>query len=66
MHKQFIRERPLLLFHAIGSKSHCLYRTVVPDPGCMYPLRYICLSEGVRLRLANGKYIDILFPNIYT
>jgi len=41
----------------------------VPNLGYMYPLGYICLSEGGNLRLAiEGKNIFIccLFSNIYT
>jgi len=43
-------------------------RAEVPNLGSMYPWGYICLSEGVHLRLAiQVKYIFtyLLFPNIY-
>ena len=46
-----------------------LSKIEVPNLGYMYPWGYICLSEGVHLRLATEvKYIFtyLLFPNIYT
>jgi len=44
-------------------------RAGVPNLGYMYPWGYICLSEGVHLRLAiEGKNIFAccLFSNLYT
>jgi len=41
----------------------------VPNLGYMYPQGYICLSEGVHLRLAEDEkniFTYYLFPNIYT
>jgi len=38
----------------------------VPNLGYMYPQGYICLSEGVHLRLAiEKKYIYIIFVSKY-
>jgi len=48
---------------------HDFLRAAVPNLGCMYPQGYICLSEGVHLRLAIGDkniFTYFLFPNIYT
>jgi len=44
-------------------------RAEVPNLGYMYPQGYICLSEGVRLRLSNEEqniFAYDLFPNFYT
>ena len=41
----------------------------VPNLGYMYPQGYICLSEGVHLRLAENEkniFAYYLFPNIYS
>ena len=48
-------------------EKHCS-RAGVPNLGYMYPGEYICLSEGVHLRLAiEGKNIFTccLFSNLY-
>jgi len=45
-----------------------LYRTGVPNLGYMYPQGYICLSEGVHLKLAiedKNIFACCLFSNIY-
>ena len=45
------------------------YDAKVPNLGLMYPQGYICLSEGVHLKLTiEDKYIFacLLFPNIHT
>jgi len=41
----------------------------VPNLGYMHPQGYICLSEGIHLRLSIEEKIylhNILFPNSYT
>jgi len=41
----------------------------VPNLGYMYPQGYICLSEGVRVKVSNRResvFAYYLFPNIYT
>jgi len=47
---------------------HRCTRAGVPNLGYMYPQGYICLSEGVHLRLAEDKknIFTYLFPNIHT
>jgi len=45
------------------------FRPAVPNLAYMHPQGYICLSEGVHLRLAKGDkniFTYDLFPNIYT
>jgi len=44
-----------------------LVRTGVPNLGYMYPWGYICLSEGVRLRLAieGKKYLHVVYFKIF-
>jgi len=45
------------------------YSSGVPNLGYIYPQGYICLSEGVYLKLAEDEkniFIYYLFPNIYT
>jgi len=44
-------------------------KSEVPNMGYMYPQGYICLSEGVHLKLAiedGNIFTYCLFPNIYT
>jgi len=40
----------------------------VPNLGQMYPQGYICLSEGMHLRLVIDEkiYLDIIFQYLYT
>ena len=55
-------------------KSHSMsaeicFNSGVPNQEYMYPQGYICLSEGVHLRLAIDEktiFAYFLFPNIYT
>jgi len=64
----------LLLLH-LNISTVCFHyhlyflRSGVPNLGYMYPLGYICLSEGVHWRLLlEEQNISAynLFPNIYT
>jgi len=64
--KQTLNLRQQLSIHSRYCYSSS---TGVPNLGYMYPWGYICLSEGVHLRLAiEGKNIFTccLFSNIYT
>jgi len=49
--------------------AYAYSRAGVPNLGYMYPQGYICLSEGVHLRLSTEEqnmFAYNFFPNIYT
>jgi len=61
----------LCAYHVITARLNTKACTSpgVPNLGYMYPQGYICLSEGVHLRLSveeQNVFAYNLFPNIYT
>jgi len=53
----------------LGICKSSSFRPAVPNLRYMHPQVYICLSEGVHLRLAKGDkniFTYYMFPNIYT
>jgi len=56
------------LYKQVPLQTSHLRSAEVPNLGYMYPLGYICLSEGVHLRLTIEEkciFAYLLFPHIY-